>query len=618
MLPWPEAGYAEQGGYTIMNNSAIDEELRHRARQRLSHTHLAVHYYRVRRRLAFPLPLVQRPTWENQIVLGLAEYPWEIWLMWEIEERINALGWAAQLLADDDAMTVAARELAAIAQWAPFGQSWPCVLPNHWHGLAVGHYLRILCLARSQWSWIDAQLRRLIEAALAAHVELAEPWMESAFSGALADATALADLAARADAADLVHNIKLICLLGYALAANTIGAAPAPRLNASCQALIKLLFKLRDDGASEAVAYDGYTLDFIACFLASLPSGQRDVILDDRHVESYLRQSLYLSAPGDVTAVAELSDVEPVRMPFHITAQARLQAWRPQSRRAWYLRRCRIERLRSDALACLRAFPDAADESAPTNGALDAVYARVLRSGWGPQDVAVAIAASTSWHGHIHHDFGSLCIGTQGQWLLTDPGYQQYHPGSERDFTLGPKAHNAPLIDGWPMNEKSGCVIAFDQPQKDLWHAHFDLTACYPIDALAAYVGRTIWLLGNQAVVVADVVRGRSLKQLEYNWHSHPDAACAVQAAPAGGPAAALFYLAPTTMWIASPQAPTLALSDILRLRGSRGHQTLCAALAPAPIVWWIFSFGPAPHSFTISSDNAELSLLGRCLTPGD
>ncbi len=62
-------------------------------------------------------------------------------------------------------------------------------------------------------------------------------------------------------------------------------------------------------------------------------------------------------------------------------------------------------------------------------------------------------------------------IGRRGRWILSDPGYQQYMPGAEREFTIGPAAHNYPVIDGINQTAKAGRRLALDAPA---------LTACHP------------------------------------------------------------------------------------------------------------------------------------------
>ena len=104
--------------------------------------------------------------------------------------------------------------------------------------------------------------------------------------------------------------------------------------------------------------------------------------------------------------------------------------------------------MRTDALAALHRTESVAAAAAPRPGAIDAHYAAVLRSGWEADDLAVAVSCSTSPMDHLQTDSGTLVLGTRTHWLIADPGYQQYAPGEERDFTVGATSHNVPLING--------------------------------------------------------------------------------------------------------------------------------------------------------------------------
>lgn len=587
-----------------MNSAAIDLEIQRRAAHQVARSHLVVDYYRIRRKVVYELPLTERPDVSAPLA-DQNEYPWEIWLLWEIEERIGALGWAAELCNDSTARLIAERELAGLANWATF-------VPPQWHGLTVGHYLRLLCTARDSWSWISADLRAAIDRCLQNAVAAAADWFLKTFGPLVHPDTDPASLAKGKDAFQLVHNIKVIALLGFATAANTIGSSQANYLNGCMRVILRLLFLLRDNGLSEAVAYDGYLLDFIAFWMQTLPPDERDALLRDPHWPGFLDESLYLSAPGSVVTVAELSDVEPVQMPFHVTAQARLQRWIPEPRRVWYLQHCPVERLRVDGLICIRQLADDLPASTPPSGALDALYARVLRSGYESDDVAVAVATSTSQHGHIHNDYGSICIGTQGHFILTDPGYQQYNESSERVFTMGARAHNAPLVNAQPMTQKAGRVLK-TEAGSGIWHLSLDLTACYSHVAAADRVLRDIWLIGKKAVVVADRVAGARVQSLDYHWHGHPDAAWSAMTIAASNEPAALVYLHPTLMWITSPSVLAITPHHIHRQSGSRGHLTLSVNLQRVPnAAWWIFSLADKPHAYTMADDQQSLSLLGH------
>ena len=111
-----------------------------------------------------------------------------------------------------------------------------------------------------------------------------------------------------------------------------------------------------------------------------------------------------------------------------------------------------MEWLRSDTLGAIhrigRSGPrQVVRQREITAGAIDSQYSVVLRSGWGGDDLAVAMSASSSPMGHLHRDNGSIVIGTKGCWIIDDAGYQQYQNNHEREFTVGPVAHNCPVSE---------------------------------------------------------------------------------------------------------------------------------------------------------------------------
>ena len=81
----------------------IQDEMRDRANFYKQQTCLLVDYYRVRRKVAYPLPI-------RQIVLpdmpmkNLPVYPWAIWMTWNLEERVHSLAWAGTWFQDDEAV----------------------------------------------------------------------------------------------------------------------------------------------------------------------------------------------------------------------------------------------------------------------------------------------------------------------------------------------------------------------------------------------------------------------------------------------------------------------------------------------------------------------------------
>ncbi len=574
-----------------VTRQAIEAEMNSRVRRQLSRHWLVVDYYRIGRRLAFPLAIkqIEIPKLE---VPGIPDYPWEIWLSWELEERLNCLGWQAEWSKEPEATKAVIRDLEALAQWPEF-------TPNRRLDLCLGHTSRVMVLASTRWHFVPPEVKNALRKALERLVDQALPWAENRY-GSL---PILENLLRNPESSREVHNIPFIGLIGTALAAGVVRPQVAPRLNGMVEQLLELLMALRRKGYSEGVGYDGYLLDFLACWLQSLPEERQQSQLDRFDFQEFLDESLNLAAPGEMAQVAEIADVEPVQMPFHLSAQARLQQLQPDLRRAWYLNHCRIENWRADGLAVLHGlFPDRLRQTeSPSAGVLNARYAQVLRSGWKISDLAVAIAASNSSAGHIHNDFGSITIGTAGRWLLADPGYQQYMPGLEREFTLGPTAHNTPVLNGLAQSEKAGRILEAKQIDQDTFRLQIDLAKCYPRELELRKLVRTVWLWGNHTVVVADQMEGPAIKQVGYCWHGHPAAAWWVE------DGRALLYCNPATLWISTPSFE-ISGNQLDRLPGSRGQMSLKILGSPQPVIWWVFNRGEKPSR--LESDHLKFMLL--------
>ena len=587
-----------------MTRATLEAEIRRRAAVFLSQSHLPVDYYRIRRRVAYPLPVrsIQLP---GMPVGDLTSYPWATWMTWALEERIECLGWAAEWLGDAAARTAAARDLEALAAWPSYRQ-------YEQPDLSLGHSARTLWHAHAHWKWLDPALRAKIETAFARIVSDLLPLSEQKH-GAYSRKE---DILALPEPHKLLHNIPIIGTVGAALAANASAHPSAALFNRRLHVLLGALLDLRERGHTEGVAYDGYVMDFAADWLCSLPAAERAPLLNHPRLNDGLEESYLLAAPGAAAEVAELSDVEPRRMPFHLSALAKLELLAPEPRRAWHLRRCPVEGLRADALAALHTRAPAQAErpasQAPAAGALDAHYALVLRSGWEAADLAVAIAASNSPMGHIHCDGGSMVIGTAGRWLITDPGYQQYMQKKEREFTLGPTAHNAPVFNGLAQDRKAVRRLAREDRRDGLLRAKLDLTACYPQILRIDLAVRTVWLWGQRFVVVADEVQGAMVLTQAYHWHGHGEAAWWVQD---GWASLCLPGAGNQPLWITSPQA-ALSGACIDRLPGSRGQLALVAfADVKAPVVWWVFAYGPQPPEVALAEGGRGLTVAGQRLT---
>ncbi len=575
---------------------AIDAEVRRRAVYHLPQRYLVVDYYRIRRRLAYSLPVaslsvpsVPAPT--------IPEYPWAIWMLWALEERVYSLGWAAEWFRDAAFARAASRDLEALAAWPKY-----CQLRQP--DLSSAHAGRLMWVALTRWHWLSPTLRRKIRSACARHVEEMTAWVDG-YYGPLRTKS---DILALAEPHRKLPNIPLISAAGAALAAAAISSPAAAGLSGRVQAAMGAILDLRSQGLTEAVAYDGYILDFVADWLAIASGAQRREILSHPNLKDYLEQCYLLGTPGAMEQVANLSDVEPREMPFHYSAQAKLVRLAPDPVRNWYLARWPLDWIRADALAALRALPPGARELAPETGARATRYCSVLRSGWGRDDLAVAVACSTSPMGHLQADNGTVMIGSRGRWIISDPGYQQYMKDDEREFTIGPAAHNCPVINGAAQSRKAPRRLALEQIAPGLLHTRMELAECYPPAAGAESVTRAVWQIGRAGVVVADRIAVRRLDSLMYHWHGHPEAAWWFR----GG--WFLLHLDNVDLWFTSPQA-RLSQECIQRLPGSRGQLTAVARADPARrLYWWTFAVADAPPALESVDDGRAIRFLGKTL----
>jgi len=107
-------------------------------------------------------------------------------------------------------------------------------------------------------------------------------------------------------------------------------------------------------------------------------------------------------------------------------------------------------------------------EQLPKGAALDDFFAgrkskvfprigwAALRSGWGARDHALAFTSSPSQRDHNHYDQNHFVLNVAGEWLLTDPGYQDYRPGPRHEFTNGTIGHNGLLVNGKGQSKRGG------------------------------------------------------------------------------------------------------------------------------------------------------------------
>ncbi|SSY79773.1 Heparinase II/III-like protein [Alcaligenes faecalis subsp. faecalis] len=555
-------------------------ELAGRAKHLLGQKFLAVNYYRIRNKVAVPLPVTGLMNATVPVRGFTAAYPWSIWLLWSLEDRLLALGEYVEANGDPQARSVVECELRALTQWRAFRCGARIDLP-------CSHVMRILWTALTQWQWLDNSLRELLAQTLSRIVDDVLEFSDTSFAQFDLEQQLLQD----GSALQRLHNIPVIGTCMLALAARAAGHASADRLDIRVNLIVMAILELRACGVTEGVSYDGYVLDFVADWVLEQPSSVQERIVGHRCFGAWCKQVIDLGVPGDVMGTAPLGDVEPIDMPFVWSALSKLQDLVGGLNSV--LAQLDVSRLRADALRVWRKMGNGVEtrESAGSGEWVRTPHAAVMRSGPADDQFAAVIATSVSPMGHIQTDSGSVVLGMRKRWWIDDPGYQQYAQTTERDFTVGPTAHNTPVINGQGQVFKRAVILSEPDVTVDerrTMKLRLDLTACYEPQSGVRELERTVWMLPTEShVVICDVVDTVAPAQLTWHWHGHSELYWALNKTGVSlvdGEMGDVLH-------VTSPQLITTAAS-IQRLPGSRGQKTLVSSVFATErvAVWWVFS----------------------------
>lgn len=190
------------------------------------------------------------------------------------------------------------------------------------------------------------------------------------------------------------------------------------------------------------------------------------------------------------------------------------------------------------------------------------------------------------------------------RWWIDDPGYQQYAQTTERDFTVGPAAHNTPVINGQGQVFKRAVIVSKPDVKIDesgTMELTLDLTACYEHQCGVRRLERTVWMLptGNH-VVICDVIDTVMPAQVTWHWHGHADLYWALN----NTGVSLVDSDMGDVLHVMSPQIITTAAS-VQRLPGSRGQKTLISSVFASErvAVWWVFSRAEALPECKLQND---------------
>jgi len=558
------------------------QEISRRAGRHLRDKHLVVDYYRIGQTLCFDLPVGEFPSGCSRVD-GIPDYPFAIWVLWQLEERLLALGWNAELNQCQHSARLAGVELSALAGWTRTRQ---LDVPD----LCLAHRGRLLTAAL-RWKWPSAKLRLALRGGLNALIEDGISALPPLPPGSADD---LISSGAR------LGNISIIGSFGLAMAAVAVKHRKAAHLNARAARMAQAWLALGRMGHLEGVSYDSYTADFLMDWLQTLPLKKRASYLGRGRLDVTLDEIQFLGAPQAPENLAPLGDVEPSEMRFHYSFAAKFfySGGGAAALPGFAFPSTAPAFLRTDALQAwfgLKPPP-------PPPAALPCQQFRDVHVGWRIAEKKSNLCMVVSWHhspmGHMQKDCGSLVIGQGKHWMISDPGYQQYQPGDERDFTIGPRAHNQPIIRGYAAQGRLSDRQSAARIDFDAGVATFDLTELYPPEARLHSVTRTVGS-DAQGFWVRDCLKSaKALRQVEYNWHGNPAAAWSLQDGQAS------LCLNGRRLWLSCRSSP-LDTAELGRLPGTRGHLSLTKLIQftkrqTEAEIEWRFGILPLPAPMAI------------------
>ena len=487
------------------NRRALKQEILARVAREKQRQEVDVYYYRIGYTMSFPLPLTRRPELTDlPSPLPGRVYPWLIWLTWELDDRWRLFHAAWRQFGDREAGRLLQRELAALAGWDHL-----CEIDGN-VGLVTGHLAGCLSLALADLAGWDPQLLQQTRSAADALLERdVWPWFERQWREENLTPAQLA-------------NIPVIALVRSAQLARVLKSPRQTALEEKSLAVLRAWsrFRMNELHHTEGTAYDGFLMDNLTEWLSALP--ERAQILRENHeaFRSLADQWMDLTLPGRFDLEAPLGDVE-AEMTFWATALARTAQWYGWQDASWFLHRFPLQRFRAPAVIFAYQQKLPAPSAAPAAGLQEHPYSLSLRTGWQKSDALAVVGLSRCQMGHLQPDGGQLILGWQGRFWITDPGYQQYRPGEERNYTLGLQAHNAPVIGGKMQTARAARPLLLETNASGTLHARVDLTACYQGLPAGAAVQREVWMLpkGGLAVVARDTFRGlKSGTEISTSW----------------------------------------------------------------------------------------------------
>ncbi|MCA1033607.1 heparinase II/III family protein [Bacillus infantis] len=485
---------------THIQFTEIWKEVLHLAERYAAETDFTVHYPSCNVTLTISLPLVQLEEVEQPP--GYTGFPF--WTMYSraIEERIKVLSFAYAMTGKPlyaEKVKEYLLTLSSFSRWYEFPQRGAEGNLSNAHftiGMAIGY--------DSIYSILLKEERESVEKAI---VELGLMPLKIDFLNY--------------DSHNIIASKRVAMLIGsLAVLSDDNKEAIAPFLKNAYRYLIRYLDDRLIEPDIEGLLYLNVAARHILMAADCLKrAAGREDLLQHPFFQFLPDIFLYMLGTGDKPGFVNFSDSFYSLDVFYVMSILASSTNHPAA--SWYIHRYPEKKL--DILLDLKRIPAPQSPEEYYGSRLHKVFPGIgwasLRSGWGKDDYFLAFASSPSGKDHNHFDQNNFIFHSAGEWLITNPGYQDYVEGPRREFTLGTIGHNSMLADGQGQIHRGKGMLAD-------WYTseQFSLIAGEAAGAYDERISewkRKIFYIDNRYYVLVDkVIKSRPDINLSFLYHT--------------------------------------------------------------------------------------------------
>ncbi|TLS52058.1 heparinase [Paenibacillus antri] len=279
-----------------------------------------------------------------------------------------------------------------------------------------------------------------------------------------------------------------------------------------------------DSDETEGLMYNNIAAKHLAQAAVALKKACGDASLIEHRflTEVVPEQFFYFQAAGGEATFATLSDCHPKLDLSYIMSLLAENA--SNAAAMWYV--TTYEPAKQPLLLNLSRGTTPAAPDDYFRGRESKAFPRIgwaaFRSGWGAKDHMLGFTSSPSAKGHNHLDQNHFVMNVAGEWLIRDPGYQDYRPGPKNEFTDGSVGHNVLLINGRGQSRRGGGRLDAWLTSPSFDYGRGDATDSYE-GSLRRWKRSVLHVDKSYYLVIDDIALNDPSDRAELLLHGTPD-----------------------------------------------------------------------------------------------